>query len=281
MLPNGGNRPPLSMSDINGPSGFNGLGNDLNVYRGYLFYRPDNSTGYFPSGAISFTDFYSTQRYSPVVPGSATYTSGSSITLPALFNTLTVTCYGGSGGGGGGSWLTGTTITNGGGAGGTGGTTTFAAGQSYAVSASGGGGGGGASYSYVNQLLSGGVWYNVASGSGTGAAGSDASGADSGSPAVGSSGSGAADSNSHTYNTSGTTRTIYSAANGGAGGKGGKSSILVFNIATQGWAYVSRFYNASIPVSFGSGGSAGSGGGGYAGLSGGTGGSGKILLSWT
>ena len=278
MLPNGGNRPPLSMADINGSSGFSGLGNNLNAYRGTLFYRPDNSTGYFSAGTINISDFYSTQRYSPVVSGSATYTSGSSITLPALFNTLTVTCYGGSGGGGGGSYLAGITISSGsGGNGGTGGSTTFASGQSYAVSAPGGGGGTGAGFSYVNYLDGG----AIGSGSGTGTPGSNGSGADGGSPYIDNHGSGAADSQSHTYVTSGRTYTVYSAANGGAGGSGGKSSILVFNIATQGWAYVSQFYNASIPVSFGAGGSAGSGGNGYAGLAGGGGAGGKIILSWT
>ena len=277
MLPNGGNSPPLSIADINGSSGFSGRGNNLNAYRGTLFYRPDNSTGYFSSGTINISDFYSTQASSPVVAGSATYTSGSTIPLPALFNTLTVTCYGGSGGGGGGSWLAGITITNGGGSGGSGGTTTFAPGQSYTVSAAGGSGGTGAGYSYTNYLDN----YPIGSGDGAGTAGSDAAGADSGSPTVGSGGSGAADSASHTYTTSGRTYTVYAAANGGNGGKGGKSSILVFNIATQGWAYVSQFYNAQIPVTFGTGGSAGSGGGGYSGLSGGGGTGGKIILSWT
>lgn len=278
MLPNGGNRPPLSMSDINGPSGFNGRGNNLDAYRGTLFYRPNNSTGYFPAGTIAFTDFYSTQATSPVVAGSATYTSGSSITLPALFNTLTVTCYGGSGGGGGGSWLAGTTISSGGGGGGgTGGTTTFAPGQSYAVSANGGGGGSGGGFSYVNYLDG----SPVGSSDGTGAGGSDGSGADSGSPYSSNSGAGGADNQSHTYVTSSRTYTVYSAARGGAGGKGGKGSILVFNIATQGWAYVSQFYNASIPVTIGSGGNGGAGGGGYSGLSGGVGAGGKIILTWT
>ena len=282
MLPNAGNLPPLAMSDINGPSGFNGRGNNLNAYRGTLFYRPNNSTGYFPSGAIAFTDFYATQATSPVVPGSATYTSGSSITLPTLFNTLTVTCYGGSGGGGGGSWLAGTDVTKGGGSGGAGGATYFANGQSYAVSASGGGAGGGAAYTYQNQFLSGGVWYNVGGPvDGTGSTGADGSGADGGSPSIGGGGSGSGDGASHIYYTSGTTRTIYAAASGGSGGKGGKSSILVFSIASQGWAYVSQFYSASIPVTFGAGGAAGGGGGGYSGLSGGAGAGGKIILSWT
>lgn len=281
MLPNGGNRPPLSMSEINGPNGFNGRGNDLNAYRGTLFYRPDNSTGFFPAGAISFTDFYLTQGTSPVVPGNATYTSGSAITLPALFNTLTVTCYGGGGGGGGGSWLAGTNVANGGGGGGAGGTTSFGSGG-YFVSAPGGGGGGGANYSYANQVFNASIgWYNVATVDGTGSAGSAGSGADGNSPAGGGGGGGAADSSSHIFVTSGTTRTIYAAANGGGGGAGGRSSVIVFDIASQGYAYVSQFYNASIPVSFGSGGSGGRGGAGLAGLFGGGGAGGKIILSWT
>lgn len=277
MLPNGGNRPPLSMQDINGSSGFSGRGNNLNAYRGTLFYRPDNSTGYFSSGTINISDFYSTQGTSPVVPGSATYTAGSTVRLPALFNTLTVTCYGGGGGGGGGSWLAGTTIYSGGN-GGAGGSTSFGAGQSYAVSAAGGGGGGGASASYKSYLYG----YLVADVSGNGSAGSNGSGADAASPAGGGGGNGAADSNSHTSVTSPNSYTDYYAANGGAGGSGGKNSILVFNIAAQGYAYVSQFYNADIPAVFGSKGSGGSGGGGYAGLRGADAVSGgKIILSWT
>ena len=100
MLPNGGNLPPLSMADINGPNGFNGRGNSLSAYRGTLFYRPDNSTGYFSSGVINISDFYSTQATSPVVPGNSGHIYSGPVTLPPLFNQLYVTVYGGGGGGG-------------------------------------------------------------------------------------------------------------------------------------------------------------------------------------
>ena len=46
----------LSMSQIN--SVFDGRGNNLNAYRGTTWYTAGGSSGTFPTGAISFSDFY-------------------------------------------------------------------------------------------------------------------------------------------------------------------------------------------------------------------------------
>jgi hypothetical protein len=263
MLPNGGNRPPLSMADINGSSGFSGRGNNLNAYRGTLFYRPDNSTGYFPAGAIAFTDFYSTQAGSPVVAdNSGKITSGSSITLPTLFNKLYVTVYGGGGGGGGGCEYKDIYTHTDGSGGATGGTTIFGVGQSYALSAPGGGGGGGG---------------GVNSTGGTGANGStypDNTGIVSG--GGGGQGYGSQSVSYFPY--------YFAGSNGGSGGAGGKNYGLILDIDVMGWSSIKNYYGASIPIQIGSGGAGGQGGiipnYGIAG-NGGTGASGYIYISWT
>lgn len=272
MLPNGGNRPPLSMADINGSSGFSGRGNNLNAYRGTLFYRPDNSTGYFSSGAINISDFYSTQGTSPVVPGnSGNITSGSTYTLPVLFNKLYVTCYGGGGGGGGGSYQSSGGAGYNGGAGSTGETTLFMPSTGFQVSGPGGNGGGGAGISSANYLY--GVY--VSGTDGTGSAGAAGSGGGGGAGGGGGGGSGG-----RRVVTSVNSYTDYAGATGGAGGAGGNSGeILIMDIDSMGWNAIRAYYGASIAISIGGGG----GGGGGAGVAGNgnTGSSGRIYIRWT
>lgn len=264
MLPNGGNRPPLSMQDINGASGFSGRGNNLNAYRGTLFYRPDNSTGYFPASpnAIAFTDFYSTQATSPVVADNATYTSGSSITLPALFNKLYVTVYGGSGGGGGGCEFKNTTSHDDGSSGGAGGQTIFGVGQSFALTANGGGGGGGGGVNNAGNTGSNAATYPDDTGVRTGGSGGTGYG-----------------SQSVSY-----FPYYFAGSNGGRGGKGGKNYGLIFDIDVMGWNSIKNYYGASIPIQIGAGGSGGQGGiianFGIAG-NGSPGNDGYIYISWT
>ena len=53
----------LYMSQINGEFG---RGNDLNAYRGTYFYYTDGNIGYFPSGQIAFSDFYSKSLVQPL-----------------------------------------------------------------------------------------------------------------------------------------------------------------------------------------------------------------------
>lgn len=77
-------------------------GYGLGAYRGVQWWKDDTSTGYFSSGAISINDFYSKRPTSPVTPGSQTFTSSGTFTVP-LYSTLSVTIRGGSGGGGGAS----------------------------------------------------------------------------------------------------------------------------------------------------------------------------------
>lgn len=274
MLPNGSNSPPLSMSEINGVNGFNGRGNNLNAYRGTLFYRPDNSTGYFPAGAISFTDFYLTQGTSPVVPGNATYTSGSSITLPSMFNKLYVTCYGGSGGGGGGAIIRDSGYYANGGSGTAGGTTSMTV-NGVTVSADGGGGGGG-----------GGINFENATGS-TGPSGAIQAGLDSSGIRAGG-GGGAVSLYSGYYDVTiyGYTFRYYAWA-GGVGGSGGKSRSLVLDIDVLGFNTIKNFYGANIGISLGAGGSGGAGAAFYSGSTlrksddGGAGTNGYINISWT
>lgn len=274
MLPNGGNRPPLSMQDINGSSGFSGRGNNLNAYRGTLFYRPDNSTGYFSSGTINISDFYSTQGTSPVVPGNATYTSGSSITLPTLFNKLYVTCYGGGGGGGGGCYVPNYNEAYGGSSGGAGGSTVFWSGSAFTVTGQGGGAGGGAGLTITNAL--GGVIQE-----GNGSAGAAGSGGSGGSAGGGGGRAGGVHNNGLPY-----PYTLYrQGGDGGSGGVGGNSGeILVLNIDSMGWSTIKNYYGATVPISVGSVGGGGSGGaklGSGAAGNGSSGTSGWIYIRWT
>jgi hypothetical protein len=232
--------------------------------------------------------FYDTREVSPVVSGTQTYTSGTSITLPAMFNTLSVTVYGASGGGGGGSWLAGTTIYVGT-AGTAGGSTSFGGSSSnpYYVAVGGGGGGGGAGATYASYLYG----YSAGSGNGTGSTGSDVTTLSpdaSGIRAGGSGGSGAADNQNHQVVTSRddygnkTSWTDYAAANGGRGGNGGKNYIVAFNVnGPGGFDYIKNYYGASIACSLGGAGSGGAGGAGKPALNGSNGTAGYIVISWT
>lgn len=61
----------ITMAEIN--SEFS-LGNNLNAYRGTTWWKDDASTGTFSSGAIAFSDFYSTRVSAPGYPGNDSYT---------------------------------------------------------------------------------------------------------------------------------------------------------------------------------------------------------------
>lgn len=61
----------ITMAQIN--SEFS-LGNNLNSYRGTTWWKDDASTGTFSSGAINFSDFYSTRVSAPGYPGNDSYT---------------------------------------------------------------------------------------------------------------------------------------------------------------------------------------------------------------
>lgn len=92
----------ISMFDIN--SAFN-RGNDLNAYRGTVWYLPNSlTTGTFPSGQIAFSDFYNKTGTNPAPPspipivyGVGTY----QFVVPLFRTSLTVKLNGAGGGGGG------------------------------------------------------------------------------------------------------------------------------------------------------------------------------------
>ncbi|MDB5597772.1 MAG: hypothetical protein JWM36_4733 [Hyphomicrobiales bacterium] len=133
-----------------------GRGSNLDAYRGTSWFKPDNSTGAFPTGAIALTDFYGKQSNSPVTPGTQTFSTAgaSSFTVP-MYNALVIEMWGGGGGGGAGEGSGGgiTVAPNG------------AASTVSSLSLSAGGGSGGVSGYYRG-------------GSGSGGAGGAASGGD-------------------------------------------------------------------------------------------------------
>jgi hypothetical protein len=105
-----------------------GRGNNLNAYRGTVWYQPNSLVyGYFPSGAISLSDFYNKQPNDPATTGSATYlTPGTtSFTAPLYRNSLAIYVWGAGAGGGGYGNSPGSSYTDGTQFGGTGGTSVF------------------------------------------------------------------------------------------------------------------------------------------------------------
>lgn len=248
--------------------------NNLNDYRGKQWFKDNNDRGYFPgnNSAISLSDFYGKRENSPVTPGGpVTITSGTSYTLPSMFNTLTVAVYAGGGGGGGGGYVKSYGEVYSGAAGGGGGNTTFGtSGASYYLGATGGGGGGGGSSVVTN-------YYGAVVADGTGAIGSpNLSGGGSG----GGAGSGLG---AYTNGRTDIYKLTQVGATGGAGGTGGSSSGVVLDITALGYDAIKAFYGASIPISVGGAGSrgtAGNQGGTFAGF-GSAGGAGYIVISWT
>lgn len=97
-LPGPGN--PLSIAQINAEFGY---GFDLASYRGKVWYYDNGVAGIFPiaPNPISFNDFYSKRRATPVQPSSQTFTTSGSFTVPAVYSTIVVTVRGGGGGAGG------------------------------------------------------------------------------------------------------------------------------------------------------------------------------------
>src|SRR6516164_4968300 len=88
----------LTMTTVNAAFG---LGNNIGDYRGARWYRANATTGTFPSTGLDLNQFHSKGGTSPVTPGSQSFSSSGTFTVP-LYATLTITAKGGSGGGGGG-----------------------------------------------------------------------------------------------------------------------------------------------------------------------------------
>ena len=97
-LPGPGNQ--LTMAQINAEFGY---GFDLNAYRGKVWYYDNGTAGTFPDAPdpISFYDFYSKRRVTPVTPTTQIFTSSGNFTTPAVYTTMIVTVRGGGGGAGG------------------------------------------------------------------------------------------------------------------------------------------------------------------------------------
>lgn len=97
-LPGPGN--PLTMAQINAEFGY---GFDLNAYRGKVWYYDNGVAGVFPIAPfpISFSEFYSKRRATPVQPSVQTFTANGTFSVPAVYSTIVVTVRGGGGGAGG------------------------------------------------------------------------------------------------------------------------------------------------------------------------------------
>lgn len=81
----------ISINDVNTEFA---LGQNMNAYRGQLYGTTSGTAGAFPAGAISLSDFYSTQK---VTAGGPTSLSAGSYTVP-IYRTITFTVTGGAGG---------------------------------------------------------------------------------------------------------------------------------------------------------------------------------------
>ena len=97
-LPGPGNT--LTMAQINAEFGY---GFNLNAYRGQIWYYDNGQSGIFPTAPaqISFSDFYSKRRVSPVTPTTVIFTSSGTFTVPAVYTAMTIIARGGGGGAGG------------------------------------------------------------------------------------------------------------------------------------------------------------------------------------
>lgn len=75
-----------------------GRGFNLNAYRNTSWFTDQNESGSFPNAPISFSDFRSKRKNSPVTANSVVITADVEYTVP-LFNTMKITIRGAGGGG--------------------------------------------------------------------------------------------------------------------------------------------------------------------------------------
>jgi len=235
---NGGNFPPISMSDINSDitDGFS-LGNNLSAYRGQIYHqKSDGSVGLFSTGSISIGDFYGRRR---VDAGSLNDTTAKvgTYTVPP-YRTISFVLRAGSGGGGGGG-----------------------GGTNDVNNCAGVGGNNGSAGGRSLLGTSGQNWYLYCDGGGNGTGGTGANA--SVSPANGTNGSDAAN-----YDTSLSRASAGSLGSGpggsgragGSGGRGGKLSTVTFTNPVLGGSGPTSGSSLSLEI-----GAAGGGGGGGAG----------------
>lgn len=232
---NGGNFPPISMSDINSDStdGFN-LGNNLNAYKGQIYdQKSDGSVGLFPTGSISIGDFYGRRR---VDAGSATdTTAGSKNYKVPPYRTISFVLRAGSGGGGGGGGGS-NNSTSCGGAGGT-----------------SGGAGGASSFGNAND-----AWYMSCAGGGNGTGGG--SNSDSSSRQPGTNGADAANYDTSLSRAAAGTAGGDGGYAGGSGGRGGKASTVTYTNPILGGSGPTS--GSLLPLTVGNAGASGAGGAG-------------------
>lgn len=91
---------PIDMATINSVFA---RGTNLNAYRGTIWYSPNSLIfGYFPTGAISFLDFYNKQPNDPATSGVLDYQSPGTFTFPTPLyrNFLQIQVWGAGGAGG-------------------------------------------------------------------------------------------------------------------------------------------------------------------------------------
>lgn len=91
---------PLTMAQINAEFGY---GFNLDAYRGKIWFYDDGQSGIFPVSPdpISFFDFYSKRRASPVTPTTVTFNESGIFVVPSVYTVMTVVVRGGGGGAGG------------------------------------------------------------------------------------------------------------------------------------------------------------------------------------
>lgn len=95
--------PPSGQIDIATINANFGRGTNLNAYRGTIWYQPNSlNFGYFPTGAISLSDFYNKQPNDPASSGVLDYQSPGtfSFAAPLYRNFLQIQVWGGGGAGG-------------------------------------------------------------------------------------------------------------------------------------------------------------------------------------
>lgn len=95
--------PPSGQIDIATINANFGRGTNLNAYRGTIWYQPNSLTfGYFPSGAISLSDFYNKQPNDPATSGVLDYQSPGtfSFAAPLYRNYFQIQVWGAGGAGG-------------------------------------------------------------------------------------------------------------------------------------------------------------------------------------
>ena len=271
----------ISMFDIN--SAFN-RGNDLNAYRGTVWYVPNSlTTGTFPSGQIAFSDFYNKTGTNPVVPspvGGIAYTTPGtySFTVPLFRTSLTILLWAGGGGGGCYGDSSGSSYASGNVYGNTGGTSSFN-GDMIALGGSGGQTAG--TSRYGGLAVGAGGAGGTASGGDVNTSGSNGTAGDAG--CIGGASPNGGTATAFLSFTSGGYAGNYQGGGGGGAYYSSGGKFPARSGGGGGGAYLSKTYTPSqlaagttVVLIIGAGGN-----GALFNLAGGNGANGKAIISWT